>query len=368
MPTRPLLILSASMGAGHDGAAAELARRLSADGVDAEVVDVLELLPLRLGRALRWSYRAMIRHAPWLYAAIYRIFFVPDRAPSTSPLTALLAARLERLVRRRRPVAVASTFHLAAQAAGHLRERGRLAVPSIVVLTDFAVHRLWLHPGSDGYLCPTAEVALCVTAATGRPAYRTAPLVRPEFGRPRTDLDQVRDRIGVRPGDRLVLIATGAWGVGRAAEAARVLARSGEYVPVVLCGRNDRLRRRLRGCVALGWRDDVPALMAAAYAVIDNAAGLTCKEALAAGVPVVTYRPIPGHGRGGAEALEEAGLSVHARDETALLAALDALDGTPQRERQVARGSALYGFECPAQGVIRAYVRIGGDWASRMLP
>lgn len=357
MPTRPLLILSASMGAGHDGVAAELARRLSADGTAAEVVDVLELLPLRLGRALRWSYRAMIRRAPWLYAAIYRIFFVSGRAPSTSPLTVLLAARLERLVRRRRPVAVVSTFHLAAQAAGHLRERGRLPVASVVVLTDFAVHRLWLHPGSDGYLCPTTEAALCVTAATGSPAYRTAPLVRPEFRRAHTDVSRVRDRIGARPDDRLVLIATGAWGVGRVEETARVLANSGSYLPVVLCGRDHRLRRRLREAgtgIALGWRDDMPALMAAAYALIDNAAGLTCKEALAAGVPIVSYRPIPGHGRDGALAMEQTGLSVYASDAAGLLAALDGLDDTPERARQVARGSALFGFGCGAETLLRS--------------
>ncbi|MFC7733826.1 hypothetical protein [Actinomadura keratinilytica] len=44
-----MLIVSASMGAGHDGAAAELARRLAAAGGAAEVVDLLELLPLGLG-------------------------------------------------------------------------------------------------------------------------------------------------------------------------------------------------------------------------------------------------------------------------------------------------------------------------------
>lgn len=344
MQTRgPLLILSASMGAGHDGAASELARRLAADGVDAEVVDVLELLPLGLGRALRLWYAAMMRAAPWAYDLIYRVFFVTDRAPSTSPLTVLLAARLEELTRRRRPGAVVSTFHLAAQAAGHLREHGRLPVTSTVVLTDFAVHRLWLHPGNDGYLCPTAEAARAVTAATGRPAASYAPLVRPSFARP--GAGEVRARIGARPGERLVLVSAGAWGVGRAAETARALARSGRYMPVVLCGRNERLRRRLRAAgvgIALGWRDDMPALMAAAYALVDNAAGLTCREAFAAGVPVVSYLPIPGHGRDGVLAMEHAGLSVHANDEGELLAALDRLGAAAERERRAARGAALF--------------------------
>ncbi|MBC6462773.1 MGDG synthase family glycosyltransferase [Actinomadura sp. HBU206391] len=345
MPTSRLLILSAGMGAGHDGVAGELARRLATHGVEAEVVDVLELLPLRLGRALRWWYGWTMRSAPWLYGVVYQIFFVSDRAPSTSPLTVLAAARLEALVRRHPPVAVVSTFHLAAQVAGHLRERGRLPATSTVLLTDFAVHRLWLHPGNDGYLCPTAAAALGVAAATGRPASCHAPVVREVFRRPAVDPARVRGRIGARPGDTLVLISTGAWGVGRVEETARVLARSGRYLPVILCGHNGRLLRRLRAAgtgVALGWRDDLPELMATAYAVVDNAAGLTCKEALAAGVPVISYLPIPGHGRDGALAMAREGLSVHAADAARLLAALDRLRDSAERERQVARGTALF--------------------------
>ena len=300
MPTRrTVLIVSAGMGAGHDAVAGELARRLAAGGVEAEVVDVLALLPLRLGTALRRWYGWMMRSAPWLYALIYRIFFVPGRAPgrasSTSPLTLLAAARLRGLVRDRAPVEVVSTFHLAAQAAGHLRRRGRLPVPSTVVLTDFAAHRLWLHPGNDRYLCADPASAHTVRTATGRPAFCHAPLVRPEFLRRRECQARTRSRIGARAGDRLVLVSAGAWGVGGVEETARVLVGSGRYLPVILCGHNRELRHLLRHAgVALGWCDDMPELMAAAYALVDNAAGLTCREAMAAGVPVISYRPIPG--------------------------------------------------------------------------
>jgi UDP-N-acetylglucosamine:LPS N-acetylglucosamine transferase len=344
-----LLIVSAGMGAGHDGVARELARRVTAAGDEAEVVDVLELLPLRLGRALRWWYGWMMRAVPWLYAVIYRIFFTSDLALSASPLTILAAACLHRLVLRRLgsgrgPDAVVSTFHLAAQAAGHLRERGRLPVPSTVLVTDFAVHRLWLHPGNDRYLCPDAAAAE-VAATTGRPVSCHAPVTRREFHRPRADPARVRARLHAGPGDRLVLVSAGAWGVGGVEESARVLTRSGRYVPVVLCGRNDGLRRRLRdvgGCLALGWRDDLAELMAVAYALVDNAAGLTCREAFAAGLPVISYRPIPGHGREGALAMARAGLSAHARSAAELLAALDRLDDPRERDRHITRGAALF--------------------------
>ncbi|GGP80889.1 MGDG synthase family glycosyltransferase [Streptosporangium pseudovulgare] len=417
MPTRrTVLILSASMGAGHDAVAAELARRLSAGGVDAEVADVLELLPLRLGAGLRRWYGWMMRSAPWMYALIYRVFFTPGRTPvrngtseadgtpeadgrlgvdgwlgadgeperaeggggpgavpapgrtsPVSPLTLLAAAGLRRLVRRRPPSEVVSTFHLAAQAAGHLRRRGLLRAHSTVLLTDFAAHRLWLHPGNDRYLCPDRATARAVRAATGRPAACHAPVVRPGFHRPGPGAGPDTGFTpgsgpgpgsapgtgsgsgpawlppGVRAEERLVLVSAGSWGVGEVEETAGVLAGSGRYVPVVLCGRNRELRRRLaRTAIALGWCDDMPGLMAAAYALVDNAAGLTCREAMAAGVPVVSCRPIPGHGRDGVLAMARAGLSVYVPGPGELPAVLDRLGRDGERDRWAARAAALF--------------------------
>lgn len=341
---RRLLILSAGMGAGHDAVAAELARRLTALGADVRVVDVLHLLPLRLGRLLRGSYHWMIRRAPWLYEVIYRVFFLAKRAPSVSPLTALAGARLLRLVAHRPPDEVISTFHVAAQVTGALRRGGRLRATSTVLVTDFAVHRLWLHPGNDRYLCPNPAAVPRIAALTGRPASAHAPVVRPAF------LGRTRD---AAPGERLVLISSGSWGVGDVAETARIVARTGRYVPVILCGRNAELRRRLDGVagLVLGWQEDMPALMAASYALVDNGAGLTCEEAFAVGLPVISYRPIAGHGRDGALAMARAGVTVHAPDAAALVRALDRLRDVRERDRLLTRASALFDA-APAEAVL----------------
>ncbi len=74
------------------------------------------------------------------------------------------------------------------------------------------------------------------------------------------------------------------------------------------------------GCAA-GWRRGAgagssagptrcPCLMAAADVLVENAGGLTCMEAFAAGLPVVSYRPIAGHGQGNAKDMEAAGVAA----------------------------------------------------------
>ena len=61
---RRVLIVSASMGAGHNGAARELARRLADRGHEAPVVDFLDCLPFGIGTLMPALYELQLRLAP----------------------------------------------------------------------------------------------------------------------------------------------------------------------------------------------------------------------------------------------------------------------------------------------------------------
>jgi UDP-N-acetylglucosamine:LPS N-acetylglucosamine transferase len=357
--SRRILVLSATMGAGHDTVAAELGRRLWDDGHEAHVVDVLALLPCRLGGALRGFYRSSVRYFPWSYAAVYRAFLQPGtgRRPSGVPLARLAGDRLMELVDRTRAELVVCVFHLAAQLTGDLRERGRLRVPSAVFLIDFAVHRQWLHPGNDGYFCLTEAAAREVREDTGTPAEVTGPLVAPAFfsrfssNPTATEWDERFARLAA--GRPPVMVSAGAWGVGaRLAETAGTLVGHG-FLPVALCGRNEGLRRRLAripGVLALGWVTDMPGLMRASRALVDNAAGQTAVQALAAGLPVVGHRPLPGHGAHGMHEMAALGLSDLAADEAELIASLRRLTAEgPAREQRVAHARTVFRADVPAR-------------------
>ncbi|MFI6125452.1 galactosyldiacylglycerol synthase [Streptomyces sp. NPDC051064] len=354
------LIVSASMGAGHDAVAAELAGRLQADGHRTACVDLLNLLPPGTGRGLRAAYRTALRRCPWAYQAVYTAFF-RDRgapigrngwAPDTGPLAAALEPRLRHVVDRWRPDALVSTFHQAAQVTGRLRAAHGDCPPSTVVVTDFALHRQWLHPGNDLYLCLTGAAAARVRAATGRPAKVCGPVVPAAFaeaGQSHTDRPPTRwarELARRGPGRPAVLVSAGAWGVGqRLTGTALLLAKAG-HLPVLLCGRDEKLRARasgLPGVLALGWIEDLPDLMAASSAMVDNAAGQTAMQALAAGVPVVGYRPIPGHGAEGVSEMADAGITEHVADDITLLSSLDRLVRPgADRDRRIAAGRAVF--------------------------
>jgi UDP-N-acetylglucosamine:LPS N-acetylglucosamine transferase len=346
------MILSAGMGAGHDTVADELAHRLARAGHITEKVDVLRLLPAGTGRALRRCYAATVQHAPWMYEAIYKAFFVPRRGPlmSTSPITAPAASALYRRVERGRPEIAISTFHLAAQMCGRLREAGALRATSVVVVTDFVVHRQWYHPGNDLHLCPTPETAATLLEMGGRKVIAAGPVVPEPFFRVSPEsaaaAAYARRFAAHAPSATPVLVSAGAWGVGSQLSRTAALLVSGGYLPVVLCGHNKTLRGRLAsipGVVALGWVTDVPELMTAVRALVENAAGQTAAQALAVGLPVVNYRTIAGHGTDGARHMAAAGLSSHVRDSGELVRVLDELtrDG-PLRGARIAAGKRLF--------------------------
>jgi hypothetical protein len=92
--------------------------------------------------------------------------------------------------------------------------------------------------------------------------------------------------------------------------------------------------------------------MHAARALVDNAAGQTAVQALAAGLPVVGYRPIPGHGADGVRRMAALGLSDMAGDETGLVTALRRLatDGRARDDR-IAAGRALFRDDALARAV-----------------
>jgi hypothetical protein len=83
--------------------------------------------------------------------------------------------------------------------------------------------------------------------------------------------------------------------------------------------------------------------MSAADALVENAGGLTCMEAFAVGLPVITYLPIAGHGKDNAEMMARAGVNRYARSERDLHDILRSVTRPgPERDAMVNAGRALF--------------------------
>jgi processive 1,2-diacylglycerol beta-glucosyltransferase len=317
---RSILIVSASMGAGHDGAAKELSRRLEASGHRVQVVDFLDAVALHIGPVLRWFYQVQLRLFPWSYELSYRLSPVL-RAPAVMLDTWLTRRKLRRVIKEFRPDAIVSVYPLASLVLGRMRRTKLLRVPVVTYLTDFAVHSLWVHPGVDRHLAVSRLSAEAAVARGGKDARAHGPLVAERFRDATVDRAAVRSALGLGPDDHAVLVVAGSWGVGDVVATVEAIGASGEFHPITVCGRDEKLRADLesRGYgTVIGWTDEMPALMTAADALVENAGGLTCMEAFAVGLPVVTFRPIAGHGKDNAEMMARSGVNRYAHNEEEL--------------------------------------------------
>lgn len=166
-----ILILSASVGAGHLRAAqaVELAMRRVAPDADVQNVDVLTLTNATFRRVYGQAYLDLVNKAPHVLGYFYDRL---DRAPSKHRKADRLRMAVERLNLRpfRKFLSeqpwdiVIHTHFLSASIVAHLRTKHKVVTPHVTVTTDFETHRLWVNQPCDHYFTATAEGAMTLQA------------------------------------------------------------------------------------------------------------------------------------------------------------------------------------------------------------
>ena len=298
------LLLSGSLGQGHDVMAAACADSLHDRGWTTSTVDAMALLGRRSGAAGEAVFRRLLA-VPGVYDAFHFSALRPgNRLACYTEKAAVsrLAPRVRELLDRESADLVVSVFATAAGAVDAVHREGVHVPPHMVFCTDVTPHRLWVHPSTDLFLV-TSD-----TAAAGVRRYRPdagvavvpAPL-RPAFYSPPSK-EAAREEFGIPQDAGCVLLMSGAWGLGPVAAAAEALGRAGVHV-LAVAGRNRELEARLRAAErreprvhALGYSDRIPALMAAADLIVTSS-GDTCSEARAIGRRLLLLDVVPGHGR-----------------------------------------------------------------------
>jgi processive 1,2-diacylglycerol beta-glucosyltransferase len=315
-PYPAALVLSGSLGRGHDVVAQVCAEALTAAGLVTSTYDCMSLLGGWRGRLAEASFRWLLSR-PALYDAFHfsqlraggRLARHGDRAAgrriadrlerqipalgAATPPAAALGARQIRLV--------LSVFATGAAVGSELARR-HPALRAVVFCTDATAHSMWVHDQTDLFVATSPLAAQ--TIRRYRPSAEVQvvpPPVRAAFYAPPPQR-QIRAQLGVREGAACVLLTAGGWGLAPLARYAEALAGAGLEV-LAVAGSNDRLARKLEALAAtrpnvrtFGVTDRMHELMAAADVVVAGP-GQTCHEARAVGRPLVVLDVVPGHGR-----------------------------------------------------------------------
>ena len=260
----------------------------------------------RITRRLAALYSPVIRRSRAAWGAVYhssntKATFAAIRAVFGPGVRKAVLELLE----RHDPDVVLSVHPLLNHIAFQAIRRGARPRALMTVITDLVdFHRGWTFSQADLVIAPT-ELARKVALRRRVPADRVKLLGLPvdlRFRPPAPgEKAALRRRFGLDERRFTILIMGGAAGVGHLADQVRELAfESHPWQLVVVCGRNEKLRRRLwelqvsTPSLILGFVDYMPELMRACDVVVTKAGPGAIAEALATGLPVIITGFLPG--------------------------------------------------------------------------
>ena len=334
MPPR-ILILTASVGAGHDLPAKTLADQLRAEQPGLEIVteDSLPAMGRVVSVVSEDAPRVVFFRFHWIWDLGFWLFarFAPTRRLTQALLTRFAAPGLLRLIAGTDPDVIVSVYPHVTEVLGRLRLAGRVHVPVVAAITDLAAMRYWATPGADLHLVTHVESIEEVREVAGRDAtvHAVHGFTAPEFLEPRTS-DAARRALGVDVEGKLVVVSGGGWGVGDIAGAIEEALLHDEVAQVVcLCGRNEELRLRLLEIHRAdprvrveGFTEQMPDWLAAGDVLVHSTGGLTVLEAMMCGCPAISYGWGRGHVRLNNAAFQRFGLADVAGNRRELRASL----------------------------------------------
>jgi processive 1,2-diacylglycerol beta-glucosyltransferase len=344
IPPPRVLILTASVGEGHDLPARTLAAQLQAERPGIEVVTedalaaiggIVKVMSDDAAGIVFFRFQALWDLGFWLFAGCS-----PSRRATQALLTRQSRPGILRLIERVQPDVIVSTYPNVTEVLGRLRRSGRLRIPVCAAITDLAALDYWASPGVDVHLVThpesIPEVRRIAGAATA--IHCVHGFTRPEFRTPMTS-SEARSALGLPAEGAVVLVSGGGWGVGDVLGAVgEALALRDVACVVCLCGHNEGLKRRVAAAFAdsdrvrvEGFTDRMPEWMTAGDVLVHSTCGLTVLEALMCGCPAVSYGWGRGHIRRNDEALRRFGLAEVVQTRRQLRSAIGSAIERPRR-------------------------------------
>jgi processive 1,2-diacylglycerol beta-glucosyltransferase len=369
MTKKRVLIFSASAGTGHVKAAEALAKTFGQDP-RVETVEHKDAL-IYTNKLFRDFYSKLyvqlIRSAPQLLGWVYKQSDEPWKTDQLRlRLDRLSAMPLVKFIRKFRPDITVCTHFMPVGIISHLISRGLLDAHLSIVVTDLDMHAMWLSRVFHRYFVAIDETKAHLEVL-GLPPERVTVSgipVDPSFAEP-VDRAEIRYRNHLDPAKTTLLISAGALGVTPAeVVVARLLQLRHDVQGVVVCGRNDELRHRLKEMLGphaarfkvIGYTDKMGELMKISDLFIGKPGGLTTAEALACSLPMIIVDPIPGQEERNSDHLLEKGCALKANELTTLPWKIDQLLDEPARLEAMRRNAGELGRPDASRTIVETLI------------
>lgn len=303
-----VLILSMTVGQGHNSASYALEEVLTKKGHECTVLDTYKYLNKAVGLAFDKGYTYMGRFLPKLNENIYgSAEKYSGRADMKMYFPWLFAdfnkAKMQKYIEKKKPDVIVCTIVMTAMLVSILKESGMLdtKIKTFGIVTDYSLHPFWEFTDIDYFVCAN-ELMIDEMVERGIPEEKILPTgipIKEKFAQS-TPVNEARNNLGLDEELFTVLITAGGMGFSGMPDMVKMLDTLDGLQIVAVCGTNKRLHTKIKNS---NYRNTVKPLeyiknmdeyMDACDIVVTKPGGLSTSEAIAKAKPILLMPPMPG--------------------------------------------------------------------------
>lgn len=355
-----LLILSASIGAGHHQAGEALCQSYNGQfGGEAFHVDFLRYVSPLFSRFVERSYYLVTKHTPSVYKLLYQMEERPH-SPVKKLEVYIGLRKYRELIDEYKPDAIIATHFLPAAIVSYMYHE--FPIPNGVVLTDYVSHSMWIYPHNQLFFVAhegmreELKMQGVVDSRIRVSGIPISPSFSGEYNR-----RILKEKFQLNPDQPVILIMSGGNAIGPLQEVIGELTSLKDRGQlVVIAGHNREAYHELKKVMAeaglagqvKGFINNMHEWMAASDLLISKAGGLTVTEAMASGLPMLIVRPTPGQEVGNTNLLCGHGAAIHMKDISELGPTVTDLFDNPQKLKTMGEKAGNLSKPCAAKEIL----------------
>ncbi|MEI6279891.1 MAG: hypothetical protein WCQ16_11015 [Verrucomicrobiae bacterium] len=308
-----VLILTASMGEGHNTAARNIRNAILAERpgqAEVLIADPYTRTNPIVNRLMQSGYTMAINCYPRAWKVVFGLLSRKGVVEGMGPMLAALTAAVRGLIHEFHPDVIVSTYPVFSFLNAKIRKSDpAMKVPFFTVITDSTqINSAWYRWPCDGSLVADEQTA-DVLRNDGVPTEKIHVLGFPVG----LDFESLQP-VGAALPWKVLFFPSGT--SDRAVDTLRLLSGLEDVVVDVVTGRRKATHDAIaaagfpRAGTLTGWTDQMPDLMASHHLFIGKAGGATVQEAIAAQIPFLVNHIVPGQEEGNIAFIEQTGIGA----------------------------------------------------------
>lgn len=305
-----ILILSATIGQGHNNCAKSIAKSFNKRGCETKIVDMYGEISLYLKHLISKSYTTSINlvnnpYTRFLGTLTYDSMEKNYKNEKSKEIAIYnrLCTQMLNVISKEKPDIIICTQVNCLQVVNELKEKKLINHIAFGILTDFNVQNIWKNTKYIDYIVTPHQSLTYKLTQLGVDANKILPFGIPidENFSKEYDVLKCKEFFNLNPNKKTILLTGGSMGYGDIEKSVKQLDKLDvDFQMLVVCGNNKRVYNKLtklktkKFIKIYGYTKYIDIMMTASDIIITKPGGLSISESLAKSMAIIVTNPIPG--------------------------------------------------------------------------